>query len=539
LSRPFLILLLTALSNVLRLVFGFPPTRKSPLSATSLWLPVIITQVKTQIITLESHDDLISVRDRMSWAKTPRILLVWPKYEKIVLRQVDLKVLQRHASSLGAQLGLVTRERRVRGDAEALRIPVFVSAGEAQRLPWPKLKRKRLPHHVPDKTLREKREQLPALEEAWRARPWVRVSAFIVGVLSVLFLVALFIPRAQVTLNPVTQIQSVALPVTASTSVDAVFITGSIPVREKRIVASGEQTITVTGEGVVPQSKASGVAEFRNLTESVVTIPIGTIVTAGDVRFVTTELGVLNAGVGETAELKIEALEGGQAGNLQPETINAIDGRLGLSVSVINLKPMTGGRERASVQASDADRTRVKELLMKSLESDARQQIVDELNIGDVLFDGSFTITQILSELYDPPAGAAGSKLKLTMQAEYSIQYADASDLTQLASLALNASLPSGFLVASTSDALTIKTTTKPTTLSNGSTRWTIQAERKIVQLVDADQVIQTILGLSSESAQTVLDENLPLASSPRITFTPSWWKWVPIVPFRVEVVTQ
>ena len=60
--------------------------------------------MKTQIITLESHDDLISVRDRMSWAKTPRILLVWPKYEKVTLRQVDLKVLQRHASALGTHL---------------------------------------------------------------------------------------------------------------------------------------------------------------------------------------------------------------------------------------------------------------------------------------------------------------------------------------------------------------------------------------------------------------------------------------------------
>src|SRR5512138_1642491 len=90
--------------------------------------------MKTQIITLESHDDLISVRDRMSWAKTPRILLVWPKYEKITLRQVDLKVLQRHAASLGAQLGLVTRRRRVRVEAEALHIPVFESTGQGRRI---------------------------------------------------------------------------------------------------------------------------------------------------------------------------------------------------------------------------------------------------------------------------------------------------------------------------------------------------------------------------------------------------------------------
>src|SRR5512133_395778 len=93
--------------------------------------------MKTQIITLESHDDLISVRDKLSWAKTPRILLVWPKYAKVNLRVLDLKVLQRHADSLGAQLGLVTRRAKVRRDAESLGIPVFVSTTTAQRELWP------------------------------------------------------------------------------------------------------------------------------------------------------------------------------------------------------------------------------------------------------------------------------------------------------------------------------------------------------------------------------------------------------------------
>src|SRR5512141_1081475 len=117
--------------------------------------------MKTQIITLESHDDLISVRDRMSWAKTPRILLVWPKYEKVSLRQVDLKVLQRHAASLGAQLGLVSRIRRVRLDAGALNIPVFKSTGEAQRVAWPKpRRRRRLVWRPPRRDLREQREQV-------------------------------------------------------------------------------------------------------------------------------------------------------------------------------------------------------------------------------------------------------------------------------------------------------------------------------------------------------------------------------------------
>src|SRR5262245_61651669 len=195
----------------------------------------IISSVKTQIITLESHDDIISVRDRLSWAKTPRILLVWPKFEKVTLRQVDLKILQRHALALGAQLGLVTRTRQVRADAEALGIPVFESTGEAQRVTWPQMRRRRWRRKKPEKSLREQREHAAAGREAesWRSHAVTRIAAFSAGVLSVLVIVALFIPRAQVNLKSVTKTQTVDLTVNANPAIEAVFITGNIPAREK------------------------------------------------------------------------------------------------------------------------------------------------------------------------------------------------------------------------------------------------------------------------------------------------------------------
>ena len=500
----------------------------------------IILEVKTQIITLESHDDLISVRDRMSWAKTPRILLVWPKYEKVTLRQVDLKILQRHALFLGAQLGLVTRTRYVREEAEALRIPVFESTGQAQRIAWPALRRRRLPRRAPAKNLRAKREQVQIQEGTWRAHPAARIGTFSVGVLAVLVLVALFIPRAQVTLSPVSATQSITLPVIANPSVDSVFITGNIPALEKRVIVDGEQTVVVTGEGIIPQSKAKGHAEFRNLTQQAVTIPAGTVIqSAGTttIRFVTTSDGEVDAGVGKTIELPIEAIEGGLAGNLDAETINSIEGRLGLSLSVTNAEPTTGGRELASVQASDTDRRRAKDLLMKSLDELAREKFSEEINAGDMIFDETLKVSQVLLEEYDPPAGAVGTKLSLTMQVEYSIYYAAASDLTELASLALNASLPSGFAPAS--KAVTLKSATKPSINEDGSARWTVRVERKIIQSVNPAQVTHLIQGYGSGSAQSRLEESLPLASSPRISLSPSWWPWVPIVPFRISVVTE
>lgn len=494
--------------------------------------------MKTQIITLESHDDLISVRDRMSWAKTPRILLVWPKYEKVTLRQVDLKVLQRHAASLGAQLGLVSRARRVRDDAEALHIPVFESTGQAQRVAWPKPRHKRFKWHTPRKDLREQREQASSREERWRGNPFVRVLSFLVGVSAVLTLVALFIPRAQITLNPISKTQSLTLPVTASTSVDSVFITGSIPAREKRVTVDGTQTITVTGAITVPQEKAKGTVVFRNLTQKAVNVPLGTVVQNGeDVRFITTEAGEVKAGKGKTLELSIEAMEAGVAGNLDAGAISAIEGNLVRSLGVTNPEPTTGGRELPSVQASDTDRERVKSLLMKSLEEAARKKFTGEVSAGDLLFDQTMKVTQTLSEVYDPPAGAASARLTLTMQVEFSILYASAPDLARLASLALNASLPSGFSAAS--DAIRITPATNPTLDQDGSAKWTMQVDRKIIQHIDTAQVTQMIQGFGAWNVESKLKQNLPLASAPKIQLIPSWWPWMPIMPFRIAVVTE
>ena len=299
--------------------------------------------------------------------------------------------------------------------------------------------------------------------------------------------------------------------------------------------------MTVTGEGVVPQSKARGVVEFRNLTQQSVTIPAGTVIQAAQdapVRFVTLEDGAIDAGVGQTMEVPVEAVEGGFAGNLPEDSLIVIEGRLGLSLSVTNPEPTTGGRERASVQASESDRARAKNLLMKSLDEMAQEKLRDEIGGGDMLFDETLSVSQVLLEEYDPPAGAAGTKLSLTMQVEYSVMYAAASDVAELALLAMNASLPEGFRPES-ADTVTINPVKKPSLDENGAARWTMKVEREIIQTVDPAQVTYLIQGLSSGTAQSRLEENIPLADSPVISLSPSWWPWVPIVPFRISVVTE
>jgi len=57
-----------------------------------------ISSVKTQIIQLEEHDDTISVKDKMDWSQTPRVLLVWPERGKVFRNRIDLVLLDRYLS---------------------------------------------------------------------------------------------------------------------------------------------------------------------------------------------------------------------------------------------------------------------------------------------------------------------------------------------------------------------------------------------------------------------------------------------------------
>jgi hypothetical protein len=246
----------------------------------------------------------------------------------------------------------------------------------------------------------------------------------------------------------------------------------------------------------------------------------------------------MEAGVGKILQLPVEALEGGMAGNLDPETITVIEGRLGLSLSVTNPEATTGGRELPSVQASDADRERVKALLMKNLEEEARLKFGSELSPGDLVLDQMMTVSQILSEEYDPPAGAAGTNLKLDMRVEYVNRYASASDLAELASLALNASLPPGFR-ASEVNQVTITPETDPIIQEDGTAKWNMRVERKIIRQIDPALVTKMIQGHGSWNVKSKLNTSLPLAAAPDVQLTPSWWPWMPIVPFRISVVTE
>ena len=496
--------------------------------------------MKTQIITLESHDDLISVRDKLSWAKTPRILLVWPKYEEVGLRLLDLKVLQRHADSLGAQLGLVTRRANVRRDAQSLQIPVFESTGAAQRDKWPEsLPRSRRIPNAPRRDLRQVRETVRGNEAPWRTSLVGRMLAFTIGVMAVLAIAAIFLPHARMTLYPESQAQSVVIPVAAGESVASVSITGSVPARKLSIVVDADQSLALVNEIPVPNSKAQGIARFTNLGRDAVNLPAGLVVsTVGEapIRFVTLHPTLLDPGPDVFVDVPIEALQAGSSGNAAVGTIKAVEGPLSLSISVSNPNVLSGGGDLKRIGATQADRAELRAVVLDNLRREAESKLRGQISASDILLMDTFELTQIIEETYDPPEGLAGKTLSLKMQVEYAARFVSDTDLRELAGSTVDLSIPDGFEPL---DAAAYKPITDPSTDASGLTHFELEVTRTLIRKVNAARVFSIVRGQRVEAIKDDLSASLSLRSASDIALTPAWWPWLPLIPFNIVVETR
>jgi len=497
--------------------------------------------LKTQIITLESHDDLISVRDKLSWAKTPRILLVWPKYEDVVLRVLDLKVLQRHADSLGAQLGLVTRRTSVRRDAESLGIPVFDSTASAQKELWPapaSRRGERIPR-PPRRDLRQVREYIYKKETGWSTSLPGRVLTFTVGVAAVLAIAGIFVPRATVILYPETLTQSVVIPVAASESFESLSLTGNVPARKILVIVETDQTLAIISEISVPESKAQGIARFTNLSQGEVKIPAGTVVsTDGEtpVRYVTLHETLIQPGADEFVDVPIEALQAGSNGNAPTNTIVVVEGALGVSLSVTNPKLVSGGTDAKLTGAADTDRAKLRETVMDNLRREAESKLRAQISFADLLLPDTFEASRVIEETYSPPVGEAGKTLNLKMQVEFFGRYVSETDLRQLSLAALGASMTEGFEPAGPP---LFEPRIEPLTDSGGVTHFDLEVTRILQHQVDERMVLSMLRGSPPGEVRESLMDGLSLRQEPDILLTPGWWPWMPLIPFNIMIETK
>jgi hypothetical protein len=508
-------------------------------------------QVKTQIVQLELHDDYISVRDRMGWGQTTRILLVWPHRGAILRRRLDLTLVKRHSAALGSQLALVTRDREIRYQADLLNIPVYKSVREAEQSLWrhPRKRKKsaglkRIPSREDRKThtkpdLTSMRDQAHPNPPAWLMHPAVRILIFTLGVLSMFVVAAVFIPSAEIFVIPATKTETIIIDVVANPDQKTVDLSGAVPAHIKSVEVAGSGNTPATGETKIPRQTAKGNVSFVNLTEDEITIPTGTVVsTEGEhpIRFSTTRSVVVPVGAtGKTAP--IEAILPGADGNISAENIVAIEGTLGLNLSVINQRRTSGGSNFPAVTPSEDDYQLLYNQLLDSLQDDALVEFQNLASPNHILLSSIPVEQRIIEESFFPEPGKPADFLELEVRAEYKFHYASEDDLFHLGRIVLDRHATGDYTPRP--ETLQVKQLTEPILQPNGSATWRMQASWQLGANLDETKAVANILGLEPEQALRKLNENTSIEEGTIIKITPEWWPRLPMVPFRINLINK
>jgi hypothetical protein len=87
-----------------------------------------------QLIQIEADEDANSVKDRLSFYKGKRVLLVWPEEGTALTRKLDLVLIQREAIRRQIKLAFVTHDPQVIEHARDLNISTFQTIGSSERL---------------------------------------------------------------------------------------------------------------------------------------------------------------------------------------------------------------------------------------------------------------------------------------------------------------------------------------------------------------------------------------------------------------------
>ncbi|MBI3159233.1 MAG: baseplate J/gp47 family protein [Chloroflexi bacterium] len=494
--------------------------------------------MKTQIIHLESHDDVASIRDRMSWSKCQELLLVWPSHNASLHTRLDLELLARHARQIGARLAFVVRQPDVLMVASQLGIPAFRSIRQARQIPWQLAGE---PDHAQGRLLEARRKrrtprpgrpvppQLESLSTGWR------LAIFGLGLAGFLALLSVAIPRATIALRPQTRSQTLELSVSAESSLVSFNIAGRLASRQVEIIVEGRQSIPASGQIPIPLAAASGTVVLSNLTDETLTIPAGTVLRTAESppqRFATSAQ-VMLPGL-SAVEVQVHAEAPGEAGNLPADSPLSVEGDLGLKLAAANPTAFAGGREQVSAAPALEDYDSLRAALLDALWRSALQEVGDNPQAAGLLLSTEPERVSILQEEFTPAEPQPANELSLRLRVAFTVVVVPQDQLEAFGQTVMDAAGPAGFVgIPSSFSASVIDI---PQKQEDGKYRLTLLLSRSLQAHIDALEVAALAAGKTPMEAVAVLSESLRLESAPEIRLNLAWWPLLPWLPSQIQV---
>ncbi len=499
--------------------------------------------MKIQIIQLETHDDILSTRDKISWAKAARVLLVLPERNHLFQNKLDQQLILRLAQNIGAQIAFVSRDRLVQKYAKTLSIPTFRTITKATKTEWsnpPQSYSRTAAKASLHQRVVELSKTVSGLRNGsqhWLNHNYFRSAIFLIGVLAVLALASTLLPSAKITLYPDATLQKMTLLVSFKPNLESIRLAGEIPITSKVIRVAGTQSQKATGKISVPSSYASGEVLLTNLTNWEIPIPSGTIVTTITPpahRYQIIQSATLAAGTGKTLKVPVKAVMPGSSENIPANAIQAVEGKLGLEITVTNPQELNGGLDQSVTSVSAIDQKNLLAELKQSLIQKARQQLVQALSENDLLLDQEPRHIFVSRSVFKPDLDQPANSVQLDLEIETTFAIASRDNLQQFARQLLDANLPTGYV-----------SSTKPVQIQciqpiqkgkNGEYSCKMQVERQIIPKVNLSTVQQLVMLQTINKAQQRIQSMYPYHQPAQIEINPTWWKFLPALPMRIIV---
>ncbi len=498
--------------------------------------------MKTDVIPLERNDDIDAVEEAFRWSQVPRVAFTFPISHAKFGSLADFILMRRLAEQYGKQVAIVAKNWRLKTNAEASGIPVFPSSYQAQRQAW----------HAPanpkpaiknpaekKKSLGEMRTAAAEEKNGRKTSAVGRWAAFAVGLGAFLALGVFFLPSAEITLQLPEREQSLEFDIRASAAIQETNLSGGVPAVENTLILEKSGQTTATGSIALPIASASGEVTFTNLTDREVILPKGSVVMTLETpvrRFQTTEELTLPAEADAQVNAPVQAVEAGSQGNVLAGDIRAVEGALGLSVSVVNESALAGGADQVSAAPDAEDYEQLRGELLEDLYAEARQQFQRTQNPVEIIIPDSVAVKEILDEQRQPAEGLAGETLTLRINAEMKVLAMHKADLERSARMALDASLPEGW--EAVEGTLAVEAVGEPV-ISDTTVHQTIRAVRQIRPQVQSQVIASKATGLKLADCQEFLQEYLSLKILPKIKTFPTGWPRMPFLPLRIRVMVE
>jgi hypothetical protein len=496
--------------------------------------------MKTDVIHLEDFDDIDSIRDRLEWSKSDRIVLVWPKRGEIEINQVEMILLARKAEDLGLQIAIVTGSGSTREMAASAGIGSFNSQVSATLARWPSTLPSQIPQHHDNKDLTALRDRIEQLRFEPERKIITRLLYFSAGVTAVFALILFFLPGATIRLTPARIDQSLDLTIQANPSIKQADITGKIPLLSASNLQNVKEKIETSGQLLIADQYAVGKVSLENLTEKTIQVPEGTIITTlsdPPIRFeITNPVEVQPDNKPVTVDIR--AVLPGSNGNIAAEEIQSVEGSLGPDLAVKNDEPTVNGGESSLRSPSDDDIRDLREKIKSALLAQARKEFGQTKKSGQTFFEKTIKIEKVVDENISTPAGEPADFLEIGMTAEVSILYIEEDDIKTSIREALNTNIPKGY--EPENETIVFTTIGEPEfDPDTVSLKWEIQAARKLRSTYSTNAIVQATMGKTPRQALVQISAMMHHQALPQIQIFPTWWPRLPYIPFRIEVISQ